>query len=94
MSRVSSSFPSHFPAFRRILVDPFGNICIFPYYQPEDAPVSFDMFSSKGNFLGKIRIAGEQPPRQRDDVHLPFAQRDRFPQFVLAQELVKTAFIE
>lgn len=59
--KKATDFPKHKSAFRHILVDSEGNIliCVYRVNREEDSKY-FDAFNPEGNFLGSVRINGDE----------------------------------
>lgn len=56
--RNMTEFPKVKPAFTGLLVDPEGNILVFPSRKAADkSEIVFDAFDPEGRFIGKVRAA-------------------------------------
>jgi hypothetical protein len=58
--RDNTDFPKNKPAFNQIMVDSDGNILVSQFGEkPEEDFRSFDAFSPRGQFIGRVKILGE-----------------------------------
>lgn len=69
-----TEFPKNKPAFTNILVDPEGNILVFPSQKISDTPeIVFDAFDPAGTFIGKVRLTSKTTfPPYSVEVHNGF----------------------
>ena len=57
----NTGFPKLKPAFKGIIVDPEGNILVFPYHRDRDREDSLcDAFSPEGRFINRVEIDGNK----------------------------------
>ena len=54
----NTEFPKIKPAFKQIIVDSEGNILVWAYRKNREEARFFDVFDSRGNFLGNVQIIG------------------------------------
>ncbi|MGD8536660.1 MAG: 6-bladed beta-propeller [Candidatus Aminicenantes bacterium] len=58
----NTKFPKFKPAFYNVIVDPEGNILVFPYRENrQEMSRYFDAFDSKGNFIANVQVVGDVP---------------------------------
>jgi hypothetical protein len=68
-----TEFPKNKPAFTNILVDPEGNILVFPSQKISDtSEIVFDAFDPNGTFIGKVRLTSKTTFPYRAEVHNGF----------------------
>lgn len=68
-----TEFPKNKSAFTNILVDPEGNILVFPSQKISDTPeVVFDAFDPTGTFIGKVRLTSKTTFPYSAEVHNGF----------------------
>ncbi|MBN2246664.1 MAG: hypothetical protein JW755_12545 [Candidatus Aminicenantes bacterium] len=68
-----TEFPKNKPAFTNILVDPEGNILVFPSQKISDTPeIIFDAFDPDGTFIGRVKLDSKTAFPYSAEVHSGF----------------------
>lgn len=68
-----TEFPKNKPAFTNILVDPEGNILVFPSQKISDtAEIVFDAFDPDGTFIGRVKLSSKSSFPHNAEVHNGF----------------------
>lgn len=68
-----TEFPKNKPAFTNILVDPEGNILVFPSQKISDTPeIVFDAFDPDGTFIGRVKLSSKSSFPHNAEVHNGF----------------------
>lgn len=68
-----TEFPKNKPAFTNILVDPEGNILVFPSQKISDtSKVVFDAFDPDGTFIGRVKLSSKSSFPYSAEIHKGF----------------------